>query len=70
MQTMGKRRYLAAVETGQCVACGCCVRVCPRAAIEVFHGMWARVDAGRCVGCGKCAAQCPAGVITLEEVVR
>ena len=50
-----------------CVACGCCVRVCPLSAIRIWNGITARVDADRCVGCGKCAAECPATIITLEE---
>ena len=50
-----------------CVACDCCVRVCPLSAIRIWNGITARVDAARCVGCGKCAAECPATIITLEE---
>ena len=59
-----------------CVACGCCVRVCPLSAIRIWNAITARVDADpqisvvdikRCVGCGKCAAECPATIITLEE---
>ncbi|MGI6031369.1 MAG: 4Fe-4S dicluster domain-containing protein [Eubacteriales bacterium] len=61
---MGKK--LAEVSS-QCVACGCCVKVCPRQAIEVWKGIRARVDAQRCVGCGLCARECPASVITLRQ---
>ena len=60
-------KTLARVDAGTCVACGCCVRVCPFSAIRIWNGITARVDADRCVGCGKCAAECPATIITLEE---
>ena len=66
MNTQRKRRK-AQVDQTACVACGCCVRVCPLSAIRIWNGITARVDADRCVGCGKCAAECPATIITLEE---
>ena len=62
-----KKRRRAVVDPSACVACGCCVRVCPLSAIRIWNGITARVDAARCVGCGKCAAECPATIITLEE---
>ena len=52
----------------ECVACGCCVKVCPVQAIEIVRGVAARVNTDKCVGCGKCAAECPASVIRIEEV--
>ena len=58
----------AIVDTSQCVACGCCVKVCPRAAISVPHGINAVIDEKLCVGCGKCAKECPASVISLEVI--
>lgn len=51
----------------ECVACGTCMKVCPRAAIRVTSGVIARVNGELCVGCGKCAKVCPADVITLLE---
>lgn len=63
-----KRRRKALVDSAACVACGCCVKVCPVRAIEVVRGIAARVDHSKCVGCGKCAAECPASVIGLQEV--
>ncbi len=68
METKRKTRRQAQVDQSLCVACGCCVKVCPLAAIQVFHGLWAQVDRERCVGCGKCARECPASVIAIQEV--
>ncbi len=53
--------------TDQCVACGCCVKVCPMGAIQVAFGIKAVVSEKRCVGCGKCVKECPASVINLVE---
>lgn len=64
--TMPKRKAL--VSTKECVACGCCVKVCPRGAITVSKGICAEISESLCVGCGKCAKECPASVILLEEV--
>ena len=61
-----KRR--AFVAQSDCVACGCCAKVCPLGAIRVFQGIAAQVDEGKCVGCGKCARECPASVIEIREV--
>ncbi len=66
METRIKRR--AVVNGDACVACGCCVKVCPLSAIQVRHGVRAAVDPKRCVGCGKCARECPASVIVIQEV--
>ncbi|MGE4549307.1 MAG: ATP-binding protein [Intestinibacillus sp.] len=56
-----------ALVSKDCVACGSCVKVCPRDAISVPWGVSAIVDPAKCVGCGKCAFICPAAVITLHE---
>ena len=66
MTTRKKRR--ADVDKNTCVACGCCVKVCPLSAIQIWHGIRAAVNAERCVGCGKCAKECPASVIEIQEV--
>lgn len=58
----------AQVSDHQCVACGCCVKVCPLNAISVYKGIRAVVDWNKCVGCGKCARECPAAVIEIREV--
>ena len=51
----------------ECVACGCCVRVCPKEAIQIAWGISACVDPGGRGGCGKCAKACPAAVIDIVE---
>lgn len=69
MAEVKKKRRRARVDERLCVACGCCVKVCPREAIAVVGGVCARVDEVRCVGCGKCARECPASVIDMYEVM-
>lgn len=61
---MAKRK--AKVNINECVACGCCAKVCPKKAITVPRGIYAEVNDELCVGCGLCAKECPASVISLE----
>ena len=68
MQEIKRKKKKAQVEQKLCVACGCCVKVCPLAAISVQRGLFAQVNLDRCVGCGRCAAECPASVIEILEV--
>ena len=42
----------------ECVACGTCVPVCPKEAIQIRWGVSAHVDEEKCVGCGRCAKVC------------
>lgn len=58
-------KKLARVDAGTCVACGCCLKVCPRQALSVFKGSYAVVNQDACVGCGLCAKECPASVISI-----
>lgn len=60
-------KNLAYFDQSVCVACGTCVKECPRSAVKVYRGCYAVVDAKCCVGCGKCARVCPAGCIVIEE---
>ena len=64
-----KKKRKALVLEKLCVACGCCVKVCPRNAISVYKGIKALVDTDLCIGCGKCAKECPASVIEIREVI-
>ena len=68
MNQISAKRRKAVVDESYCVACGCCVKICPLKAITVLKGIMARVDLERCVGCGKCAKECPASVIAIQEV--
>lgn len=61
---MASKKY--AYVGSDCVACGCCVKVCPKGAISVWKGVCAKVDTAKCVGCGKCEKECPAGTIILK----
>ncbi|MBP5212852.1 MAG: 4Fe-4S binding protein [Pyramidobacter sp.] len=60
----------ARVSREDCVSCGACAKVCPKGAIAVCHGLYAKVDEERCIGCGRCANECPAGIISLTETER
>lgn len=53
MEKKIRKKKKAFVSADDCVACGCCLKVCPRNAIEIWHGIMARVDMERCIGCGK-----------------
>lgn len=56
-----------AVISNQCVACGSCIKICPKKAIHIPKGITAVVNSEACVGCGKCAKVCPASVITIVQ---
>lgn len=60
----------AVIQKNECVACGCCAKVCPRAAIKIPFGINAEIDDALCVGCGKCVKECPASIITLEVLEK
>ena len=57
----------AVVDHQVCVACGVCLKTCPKGAIAIYRGCFAQVDEEKCVGCGLCAKACPAGCITVTE---
>ena len=60
-------KKLAVPDKSICVACGVCLKACPREAISIHRGCHALVEAEKCVGCGLCAKACPAGCITITE---
>ena len=60
-------KKLAFVDKKICVACGVCMKACPKDAISIYRGCYATVNAEKCVGCGLCARSCPAGCITVKE---
>ncbi len=57
------KKYIAENEKDRCVACGVCVKVCPREVIHVYKGVYAVVNGDKCIGCGLCEKACPAGVM-------
>lgn len=67
METKKRIRRRALIDQSLCVACGCCAKVCPMNAIEIYRGLYARISE-KCVGCGKCAKECPASIIVIQEV--
>lgn len=60
-------KKIAFVDKNVCVACGACMKACPRSAIYIYRGCRAVVEEAKCVGCGLCAKTCPAGCITIKE---
>ena len=60
-------KKLDVVDQKICVACGVCTKACPKGAISIYRGCFARVEEAKCVGCGLCAKACPAGCITTKE---
>ena len=60
-------KKLAVVDRRGCVACGVCMKSCPKGAISIYRGCYAVVEGERCVGCGLCGKACPAGCITRKE---
>ena len=60
-------KKLTVVDRKVCVACGVCIKNCPRGAISIYRGCHARVEETKCVGCGLCAKACPAGCIETRE---
>lgn len=68
MEKKIRKKRKARVDESACVACGCCIKVCPKNAIEIWKGITARILSESCVGCGRCAKECPASVIELREV--
>lgn len=60
-------KNVAEVNKEICVACGTCIKVCPRNAIEIFKGCYAEVKNQLCIGCGKCSKVCPAVCIRIKE---
>lgn len=51
MSAIRKKRKAFVVQE-DCVACGCCVKVCPLGAIQIMKGIMAQVNMDNCVGMG------------------
>lgn len=65
-----KKKKYANILENECVACGSCIKVCPRGAISVPHGVSAKIDRDLCVGCGICEKTCPASVIEIITILK
>lgn len=63
---MERKKRFPVVDKKYCVACGSCIKVCPKKAIQVPEGIFAQVEETLCIGCGLCAKVCPASVITMQ----
>ena len=60
-------KKMAVIDQNACVACGVCMKACPRDAITIYRGCYAVVEKDKCVGCGLCTKHCPAGCICQKE---
>ena len=60
-------KKIAVIDREICVACGVCMKTCPKGALSIYRGCYAVVDAEKCVGCGLCAKACPANCIEKKE---
>ena len=58
----------AVVSKEYCVACGTCIKACPKSAIHIDSGVVAIVDESKCIGCAKCEKACPAWLIQMKKV--
>ena len=62
-----KSKKYAQADCKVCVACGVCMKTCPKGAISIYRGCYAVVDEAKCIGCGLCTKACPAGCIEIHE---
>lgn len=67
-----KSKNFALIDQKLCVACGTCLKICPKNAITIAKGCYAHADPEICVGCGQCAKACPASIIKIlpREITR
>jgi adenylylsulfate reductase subunit B len=58
---------MIAVNRENCLRCGTCVDVCPRATLEMGEDSWpAQPRPEDCEACGTCAQNCQGGAIRVE----
>jgi Pyruvate/2-oxoacid:ferredoxin oxidoreductase delta subunit/bacterioferritin-associated ferredoxin len=55
------------VDTGKCIGCGICTKVCPSLAVTLVDKK-AVVKLEDCRGCGGCNQRCPVFAITMEKL--
>lgn len=64
----GRPRVDAAeIDSGHCIRCLTCFRLCPYGAVN--KGIRIAVVADACAGCGICVAECPRGAIELGTIL-
>ncbi|MCD1147525.1 4Fe-4S dicluster domain-containing protein [Peptoniphilus sp. KCTC 25270] len=61
------KKQKAEVIPKSCVACGSCLKVCPKKAISIWKGSYAIVEKEKCVGCRRCERECPVNGIEMRE---
>ena len=67
-KTMQVSGAVASVDTGECVRCLNCLRVCPYGAPQFDQEVGrVQIDPAACQGCGICCATCPALAIDLKH---
>jgi NAD-dependent dihydropyrimidine dehydrogenase PreA subunit len=60
--------YYAAVDTGNCTACGTCVEKCQVNAVKIDEqNGYSTINLDRCIGCGNCVAACPGEALRLVK---
>ena len=67
MEQKIRKKKKALVSAQECVACGCCIKVCPRNAIEIWKGIMAKIHMEKCIGCGLCTTKCEFDAIHLSR---
>ena len=55
------------MDTGKCVGCGMCLRVCPHSVFAMDNGVARISDRDACMECGACARNCPAEAINVTS---
>lgn len=56
-------------DTGKCIGCGMCVKVCPHNVFRIENKKAVIINKDSCMECGACKKNCPVGVIEVQEGV-
>ncbi len=55
------------INSGRCIGCGLCIKVCPFETLSLEKGK-AEVTGELCISCGHCAAACSCGAINVPRI--